>query len=58
MKQAKKLTRDHKEFLRKKGADSDLWTLLSEDPFCYIYQNKVNGTKMMRDKATNKLTQM
>lgn len=56
MKQPKKLTRNHKEFLRKKGIDADLWMLHSEDPFIYTYINKETGQFMTRDKFTNTLT--
>lgn len=50
MKQPKKLTRAHKEFLRKCNLDPELWMLQYEDSEKWVYVNKVNGSTRERTK--------
>ena len=50
MKQPKKLTRAHKEYLRKRNLDPNLWMLQSEDSDCYVYVNKIDGSTRVRTK--------
>ena len=50
MKQPKKLTRAHKEFLRKCNLDPKYWMLLSEDQHRYVYINKIDGNTRERLK--------
>ena len=50
VKQPKKLTREHKEYLRRCKLDPTLWMLLSEDTERYIYVNKVDGSTKERLK--------
>lgn len=50
MKQPKKLTRDHKEYLYKRGLDPNKWALLSEDTEKYVYVNKIDGHTKCRLK--------
>ena len=51
MKQAKKLTREHKEYLLKKyKVDPTEWMLLCEDAEKYIYINKSNTHRITRYK--------
>ena len=51
VKQPKKLTREHKEYLRRCKLDPTLWMLLSEDTERYIYVNKVDGSTRERLKV-------
>ena len=50
MKQPKKLTRAHKEYLRKRNMNPNLWMLLSEDSEKYLYINKIDGSVRYRMK--------
>lgn len=50
MKQPKKLTRAHKEYLRRCHLDPNNWMLQSEDSDRYVYVSKVNGQTRIRDK--------
>lgn len=50
MKQPKKLTREHKEYLRRRKLDPTNWMLLSEDTERYIYVNKTDGSTKERLK--------
>lgn len=51
MKQPKKLTRAHKEFLRKCNLDPRFWMLQSEDSTRCVYVNKVDGSVRIRYKV-------
>ena len=51
MKQPKKLTREHKEYLLRCKLDPTLWMLLSEDTERYIYVNKIDGSTRERLKV-------
>lgn len=50
MKQPKKLTRDHKELLRKHNLTPDYWMLQSEDSEKWVYVNKIDGSTRERRK--------
>lgn len=54
MKQPKKLTRFHKEYLHKRNIDPDLWMLQFEDKDKYVYVNKLNGNTMVREKQPSR----
>lgn len=54
MKQPKKLTRESKEYLRKRDLNPDEWMLLAEDSHKYVYITKDTKTTLTRLKALDR----
>lgn len=50
MKQPKKLTYEHKQFLAKCNLDTSLWMLQFEDSARVVYVNKIDGSTRERLK--------